>query len=108
MSATRVFLGALAVVAGAFLGGCATASTGHPDGPLVASNAPRGGALSRASDSTASASASTRDTFGNPVSARDGIPIPEPAVPERDGRLAGPTPQVPIPVGSRPGVGLYN
>lgn len=108
MSATRVFLGTLAVMAGALLGGCATTTTGHPDSPLIARNMPRGGALSRVNDASATASVSNRDTFGNPVSVRDGIPIPEPAVPERDGRLAGPTPQVPIPVGGRPGVGLYN
>ena len=103
-----MFLGAVAVAAAALLGGCATTSAAHPDGSLFARNAPRGGALTRDGSSTASAVSSHRDTFANPVSARDGIPIPEPAVPTRDGRVAGPTPQVPIPVGGRPGVGLYD
>ena len=34
----------------------------------------------------------------------DGIPTPEPAAPQRDLQLAGPTPQIPIPGGGYAGI----
>lgn len=103
MSAMRNFWVVLAAVAASSLSGCATTTVGQPEGALVARNLPRGGALSRAVDTTVAVAVLPRESFGNPVMVREGIPIPEPAVPAR----SGPTPQVPIPMGLHSGAGLY-
>ena len=77
------------------LGGCAT--TGDAvGGPLARCDAHRS-AVTR--DMDRSAAAAQRVEVVSTVSGpREGTPTPEPAMPAPDSRLAGPTPQVPIPV----------
>lgn len=92
-----IFFG-LSLAISSLLGGCATTHDGV-GGPLARCDANRV-AMSRDLDRRV-ASASRIEVFSAASSGREGTPTPEPAMPAPDTRYAGPTPQVPIPVGGR-------
>lgn len=96
----RALILGLIVTVSSTLGGCAT--TGDTvGGPLARCDAPRH-AVTR--DPERSAGVAQRVEVGTTISGpREGTPTPEPALPAPDHRLAGPTPQVPIP-----GVGVVS
>ncbi|MFO0603746.1 MAG: hypothetical protein U0324_11260 [Polyangiales bacterium] len=87
----------LASALGAWLTGCASSSVTTAS-PVFATT--RSGLVAVASghehDVRASLPAAV-DAVRVPEGTREGIPLPEPALPARDLQLAGPTPQIPIP-----------
>lgn len=82
---------------GAWLNGCATASSTTASPGLAGT---RSGLVAIASGhehdvrTSAPTAVDGPRTFDN---AREAIPLPEPAVPLREIQFAGPTPQIPIP-----------
>lgn len=78
------------------MGGCATTGD-RVGGPLARCDSQRT-ALSRDVGHRVDV-ASRVEVFSAASGAREGTPTPEPALPAPDARYAGPTPQVPIPVG---------
>jgi hypothetical protein len=93
--AALVFVSAIA----AQLSGCASTST-TTTSPVLAST--RSGLVANAVGSGHEHDVRTAATIAIEAprgadNARDGIPLPEPAVPMREVQLAGPTPQIPIP-----------
>ena len=100
-------MGFSAVVAMALgLAGCASTGTARvatfavptsahrlAAGPVPQDPNPRGGLLSNGDVRV----------VGDPDS-HGGIPTPEPAAPQREFQLAGPTPQIPIPGGGHAGI----
>jgi len=86
----------LASALGAWLTGCASTSATSAS-PVFAST--RSGLVAVASGHEHDVRASAPTAVDNARTfdgAREGIPLPEPALPARD-LLAGPTPQIPIP-----------
>ena len=73
----------------------AAANSGHrlAAAPVPQDPNPRGGLFS----------SSEMRVIGDP-DGHGGIPTPEPAAPQRDLQLAGPTPQIPIPGGGYAGI----
>lgn len=95
----------LVLAMGLGLVGCASTSTsthgtllaarttgGYAAGPVPQDPNPRG---------LAAAPRDVTRSLGD-LDPHSGIPTPEPAVPHHDTQLAGPTPQIPIPVVGRP------
>lgn len=90
----RALILGLVVTTSSLLGGCAT--TGDTvGGPLARCDGQRQ-VVSRDVDRSASV-AQRIDVTTTVAGPREGTPTPEPAMPAPDNRLAGPTPQVPIP-----------
>ena len=87
----------LTAALGTWLAGCASSST-TATSPVLA--ATRSGIVAIASGHEHEVRAVTPtavDTGRTFDGAREGIPLPEPAIPGREVQLAGPTPQIPIP-----------
>lgn len=96
----RALAAMLILSATASLGGCATSEVNH-HGTIASRGEPGRHVVAR--DCEVRVSSSGRSEVSTPVAGpREGTPTPEPAAPPPDTRLAGPTPQVPIPVVGMP------
>lgn len=87
------------------LGGCAASEVGH-HGTIASRSEAGRHVIVRDVESRVGVVA--RSEVSAPVAGpREGTPTPEPAMPPPDTRLAGPTPQVPIPVVGSPMTAMW-
>lgn len=102
MNLPRALVASVVLSAAALLSGCATTATTPPPSSCAMPQRAQGEGVhpSRTGDLAALRSVSVPRGGDAPATPFDpaGIPTPEPARPAHESHLAGPTPQVPIPV----------